>query len=191
MGPIPLNLRFPDPGELLNREGWFASVAYNPLRLEWVWDAAILEDGGRIGVDPGYQYWLPASAPYLPTMPPDHSETRASGMYNAPPSVLRALDRLAEYAAANPNHNTDEIVREARSAIAAQLSKEDVYSIYVTIIIALRDWLVPEEAELEDDGTSDGNDFMEELAKYEERQRLRYLLTDEANRVQHLNLKAK
>lgn len=298
MEPIPLNLMHPEPSDLLNGEGWFASVAHNPLRLEWVWDTVVLGDGGRIGVDPGYQYWLPASAPFLPTMFPE-----PSSMYNAPPSVLRALDRLAEYAAANPNHDTDSIVREARSAIRLQsieaedfekwvdslweqfdwvfgewakecrpaeckaekwgcpgdmqrldhvqfreaartilssfphkkllftnciihgeppepykdwnqwciaseasstiqgvrissikhrpLNDKEAHRTYAAIILALRDWLVPEEAELEDDYTSDGNDFMEELARYEERQRLRAQLTAEANRAQSYNPGAK
>lgn len=184
--------------------------------------------------------------------------------YEAPPPVLKALDRLTEYAAGHPNHDTDEIVGEARSAIRLQsietedfekwvdslweqfdwifqdwakdcrpeeckaekwkcpgdmqrldhvqfreaartvlsrfqyknsikhrpLDGREAHHIYATLILSLRDWLVPEEAELEDDGTCDGIDFMEELARYEERQRLRAQLTAEANRAQSYNPEA-
>lgn len=146
MEPISLNLRHPEPSDLLNGEGWFASVAHNPSRLEWVWDAAFLGDDTIIEVDPGYQYWLPASTPSLPTMPPDHSETRASGMYDAPPSVLKALDRLAEYAAANPNHDTDSIVREARSAIRLQSIEAEDFEKWVDSLWEQFDWVFGEWA---------------------------------------------
>ena len=52
-------------------------------------------------------------------------------------------------------------------------------------IRAVRDWLFPEETEPEDDGVCDGLDFMEQLTFYEDRQRLRDLLTSEAERAEN------
>lgn len=82
----------------------------------------------------------------LPTMPPEPSETRTPGMYNAPPSVLKALDRLAEYATANPNHDTDSIVMEARSAIRLQSIEAEDFEKWIDSLWEQLDWVFGEWA---------------------------------------------
>lgn len=61
--------------------------------------------------------------------------------YEAPPPVLKALDRLTEYAAGHPNHDTDEIVREARSAIRLQSIETEDFEKWVDSLWEQFDWI--------------------------------------------------